>query len=355
MADADAIGAQVKNYERLAGVSGSDEGKAEVRTMIATSDEKADEVRHFTQKPEYRKAFDKYMRHGRQSLNHDEARALEAGSATEGGNITSQEYEKALIKSLSDYNAMRQICTVISTASDRNIPVETSISTATWVDEEGAVGTASDPAFGKKTLSAYGLKHIVKYSIELAQDSLFDLAGYVGDQLGRAFGIAEETGFLVGNDTGQPNGVVRQTAASVTTASAAAITGDEVLDLHYALSKPYRNGSVYVMNDATVKVLRKAKDGNGQYLWVPGLAAEPDTILGKPVYTSDAMATVAGSAKTILHFNPKFYYIADRSNTIFKLIDQLYIENGQYGVFAMKRTDGDLMVAAAAKVLAMHA
>jgi len=346
MVEVDSIKKDIDNRSKIAGL--------ENKSVILPKAEDKEEVKHFSQKASYRKAFDSYCRHGRSGMNSQELRDLEVGTSTEGGNITAQEYEKALLQGMDEFNFMRKICTVITTASDRNIPVETSISTATWVDEEGVVTKTSDPVFGKVTLSAYALKHIVKYSMELAQDSVFDLAGYLGTQLGRAFGIAEETAFVYGTNSGQPNGALYVAAQGVKTASASAITGDELLDFHYSLAKPYRDGAVYVFNDATVATLRKLKDGNGQYIWTPGFAAEPDTILGKPVYTSSACPTIAGDAKVGLFFNPKYYVIADRANSIYKMLDQLYAENGQYGIFAMKRTDGDLTLAAAAKALVMQ-
>ena len=51
----------------------------------------------------------------------------------------------------------------------------------------------------------------------------------------------------------------------VTAGSATAITADEIIDLVYSLKAPYRKNAVFLMNDATVKAIRKLKDGQGQY------------------------------------------------------------------------------------------
>ena len=57
--------------------------------------------------------------------------------------------------------------------------------------------------------------------------------------------------------------------------------------MFYSLKAPYRKSAVFLMNDASVKALRKLKDSNGQYLWQPSLTvATPDTLMGRPVYTS---------------------------------------------------------------------
>ena len=66
----------------------------------------------------------------------------------------------------------------------------------------------------------------------------------------------------------------------MTAASATAVTADELMDLFYSLKSPYRKNAVWILNDSTIKAIRKLKDNNGQYLWQPSLVAgTPDTIL----------------------------------------------------------------------------
>ncbi len=69
----------------------------------------------------------------------------------------------------------------------------------------------------------------------------------------------------------------------MTAASATAVTADELMDLYYSLKSPYRKKSMWVLNDSTIKAIRKLKDNNGQYLWQPSLTAgTPDMILRPP-------------------------------------------------------------------------
>jgi len=94
----------------------------------------------------------------------------------------------------------------------------------------------------------------------------------------------------------------------VTTVSATAITLVEIMDLFYSLKSPYRKNAVFVMNDTTVKAIRKLKDGNGQYLWQPSIVAgEPETIRNKPVKTSAyapaiVFLRVHGRRKVSMHY-----------------------------------------------------
>lgn len=142
----------------------------------------------------------------------------------------------------------------------------------------------------------------------------------------------------------------------MTTAGATSLTIDELLDLFYILKAPYRNRAAFVMNDATVKAIRKLKDGQGQYLWQPSLqAGTPDTILNRPVYTSAYVPTIAASAKTIVFGDFSYYWVADRQGRVFKRLNELFAVTGQVGFVATQRVDGKLILPEAVKVLQQKA
>jgi HK97 family phage major capsid protein len=138
----------------------------------------------------------------------------------------------------------------------------------------------------------------------------------------------------------------------VTAASATAVTADELMDLYYSLKSPYRKKSVWVLNDSTIKAIRKLKDNNGQYLWQPSLTVgTPDTILGRPVKTSAYMPAIAAGAKTIAFGDFSYYWIADRQGRSFKRLNELFAATGQVGFLASQRVDGKMILAEAVKVL----
>ena len=114
-------------------------------------------------------------------------------------------------------------------------------------------------------------------------DSVFDLPSYISTEFARRIGAKEEEAFFVGDGSGKPTGIFAATGGAqtgITAASSTAITADELIDLFYSLKSPYRRKAVWVMNDSTVKAIRKLKDNQGQYLWQPSLTAgTPDTIL----------------------------------------------------------------------------
>ena len=305
---------------------------------------------------EYKAAFWKAMKN---KNSFDVQNALQVGTDSEGGYLVPDEFERTLVEALQEENIFRQLATVITTSSgDRKIPVVATKGTASWVDEEGAI-PESDDAFGQVSIGAYKLATMIKVSEELLNDSVFNLEQYIAKEFGRRIGAKEEEAFFVGDGTGKPTGIFNTTGGAgvgITTASASAITIDEIMDLFYSLKSPYRKNAVFVTNDATVKSIRKLKDGNGQYLWQPSVTAgQPDTILNRPLKTSAYVPAIAAAAKTIAFGDFSYYWVADRQGRAFQWLNELYAATGQVGFKATQRVDGKLILAEAVKVLQMKA
>lgn len=285
--------------------------------------------------------------------------ALQIGTDSEGGYLVPDEYERTLVEALEEENIFRQMAKVIKTSSgDRKIPVVASKGTASWIDEEGAY-PESDDSFGQVSIGAYKLGTMIKVSEELLNDSVFDLQSYISREFARRIGAKEEEAFFTGDGKGKPLGVLAATGGAetgVTAASATAVTADELMDLYYSLKSPYRKKSVWVLNDSTIKAIRKLKDNNGQYLWQPSLTAgAPDTILGRPIRTSAYMPAIAAGAKTIAFGDFSYYWIADRQGRSFKRLNELFAATGQVGFLASQRVDGKMILAEAVKVLVQKA
>ena len=131
----------------------------------------------------------------------------------------------------------------------------------------------------------------------------------------------------------------------VTTAKSTDITADELIDLHYGLRAPYRARAVWLMNDSTVKTVRKLKDANSQYLWQPALTAGvPDMILGRPVHTSVFVPEIKAGARTVAFGDLSYYWIADRVGRSFKWLNELFATTGQVGFLASQRVYGKLIL-----------
>ena len=305
----------------------------------------------------YKAAFWRTMRD--KAVPHEVYNALQVGTDSEGGYLVPDEYERTLIEALEEENIFRRFAHVIQTSSgDRKIPIVVSKGTAAWIDEEAAY-PESDDSFGQTSISAYKLATMIKVSDELLHDSVFDVPSYIAREFARRIGTAEEEAFFTGNGIGKPTGLLHTTGGAevgLTTANATAITFDDVMDLFYSLRSPYRRKAVFMMNDTTVKALRKLKNGNGDYIWQPSVTAgTPDTILNRPVYTSSFMPMLAAGAKSILFGDMNYYWIADREGRKFQRLNELYAPTGQVGFLASQRVDGKLILPEAVKVLQMKA
>lgn len=279
---------------------------------------------------------------------------LQAGMDSEGGYLVPDEFENKLIESLTEENIFRQLATVIKTSSgDRKIPIVTSKGEAVWIDEEKAY-TLSDDVFGQASLSAYKVGTAIKVSEELLNDSAFDLSAYITKEFARRVGAKEEEAFFVGDGNGKPTGIFAATggAENGATTSTANITFDDMMELFYSLKSPYRKKASWVLNDSTVKALRKLKDSNGNYIWSPSVSAGiPDTIMNLPYYTSSYVPESTAGSKAIAFGDFSYYWIADRKGFTFKRLNEVFAMNGQIGFIASKRVDGRLILPEAIKTL----
>jgi HK97 family phage major capsid protein len=348
------LGNEIERLERQEAMDR--EFSAAISKPLASRPEKMTEEKTGRASDSYKNAFWGAMRN---KMNPSVQNALQIGTDSEGGFLVPDEYEHQLIKALQEANVLRNMCNVITTSyGDRKIPVVASQGSAAWMDEEAAF-TESDDAFTQVTLSAYKLGTMLKVSDELLNDSYFDLEAYIAAEFARRIGAAEEEAFLTGNGTAKPTGLLNATGGAglgVTAAGTTAILIDEVLDLYHSLKSSYRKNASFLVNDDTIKKLRKLKDGQGQYLWQPSLTSgTPDTILNRPVVTSQYMPTAAAGEKSIVFGDFKYYWIADRQGRTFKRLNELYAANGQVGFLASQRLDGKLILTEAIKVLQQKA
>lgn len=303
----------------------------------------------------YRQAFWNSMRN---RMSYEVQNALSIGTDSEGGYLVPDEYEKKLVESLEDEVFFRTLATVIRTSSgDRKIPIVTSKGEAAWIDEGGQF-PESDDSFGQTSIGAYKLATMIKVSDELLNDSVFSIEQYISKEFGRRIGTKEEEAFFIGDGSGKPTGLFHSTGGAETgvTVANTNITFDDVMDLYYSLRAPYRNKAVWLLNDSTVKAIRKLKDGNGNYIWQPSVKeGEPDRILNRPYRTSIYVPEIAAGNRVMAFGDYSHYWIADRQGRSFKRLNELYATTGQVGFLASERVDGKLILSEAVKTLDIKA
>ena len=296
---------------------------------------------------EYRKAMLDAFRSNFKRVSN----ILQEGVDADGGYLVPEEYDHRLIDTLSEENIMRRLATTITTSGEHKINIAATKPAASWIEEGGAL-TFGDATFSQILLDAHKLHVAIKVTEELLYDNAFNLEGYILDQFGKALANAEEDAFLNGDGTGKPLGIFAATGGGTVAGTlTAAIKSDDMLDLVYALKRPYRKKASFIMNDKTLSSLRKLKDNNGAYIWQPSYqAGEPDRVLGYAVHTS------AYAPEDAIAFGDyKYYNIGDRGTRSFSELRELFAGNGMIGYVAKERVDGKLILPEAVQILKLKA
>jgi HK97 family phage major capsid protein len=372
MADLDKLDAQIAREQKLADIEARDaEERAKQRptpkdTTVRGQDEGA--------KPEYRDAFAKllcgmlpsempaeYRDVIKANMAKFEGRA-QSTSNSAGGYTVPVTLANFIVRSMLMWGPMydEALCTVITTSSGEQINIPTIDDTAVTVAKhtEGTALTddgSKDVTVGQKVLNAYVFDTtFVKWSMELAADSNFNWEQLLGELLGERLGRRANVELTTGDGSGDPNGIVTASSLGVTAAASTALTTDELMDLQHSVDPAYRASpkARWMFNDGSFKAVRKMKDGNGQYLWDPGISGGPGpSLLGKPYSINQAMASIATGNKPIVFGDFGKYYVRKVGAPIVGVMRERFWPD--LGIAGLIRLDGELGDTAAVKHLLM--
>lgn len=300
------------------------------------------------------KAFEQYMRFGDVSA----IKAANETTAADGGYLVPRSYSNDLVTSINEGSVLRtagaRVLNISGTNSFR-IPTMTNATTAAIIKAESTSFSEEYPTIGEVEFTPFKYTALSLATDELLADSRIDVFNQVlaPDAVNR-FIKAENADFATGGGTTAPQGVMIGGQVGVTAAATNAITADEIIDTYHSLKNEYRGRAVWLMNDATLKVIRKFRESGttGAFLWQPGLAqGQPDTILGRPVFTLSTVDTIATTKKVIAFGDMSYYTIADFGGLSFQRLNERYADIGQIGFRWYKRMDANVMLAEAIKYL----
>lgn len=294
-------------------------------------------------------------------VNPDIRAAMSTTTTTEGGYTTALEYQRTLEEAMKAFGGIRSVASVIRTATGTQMQFPTADATAETGEIVGqnAAVALGETTFGLTTLDVY------KYSskkialpFELIQDSFIDIEAYIQGLLAMRLGRITSTHFTTGSGTSQPRGIVTASSAGKTgtTGQTVTVTYDDLVDLEHSVDPAYRGnaGVGFMMNDASLKVVRKLKDSQGRPIFVPGYehgnpGGAPDRLLGRPIVISQEMPVMAANAKSILFGDFKKYVIRDVMDlTLFRMTDSAFTLSGQVGFVAFMRSGGNMVDAGGA-------
>jgi len=329
-ADIDKLNAEIKAEEKQ--IERENAMKKVDAAMSKPAPRDSANPKKITETAEYKNAFYKAIREGKSALTAEEKKmfqnVMSVGTDSKGGFlVVPAEMETAIRDILMANVAMRRLATVITSTAEHKVPFVSSYGAASWIGENGAYPKVDD-AFEVKSLGSNKLGKIVLVSEELVNDIDYNLTAHINKSFARAFGEAEETAFVSGDGADKPTGVLVDAETGVTTAANNAVVDTELIDLFYSLKVGYRANATFLMNDATEKVLRKLKNATtGDFMWQPGLTAgQPNTLLGRPIASSDSMPTLAATKKIIAFGDFREYMIKDTVGMQMQVLDQLYAQ-----------------------------
>jgi HK97 family phage major capsid protein len=272
---------------------------------------------------EHKSAFVNYVRNPRDqkaiaALQDAERKAVYttgSGGSAAGGYAVPEEISRAIITQLTNVSPMRQVASVVTASTpDYKVLVDVLGTGTAWAGENGARSESNTPTLGEVAPTFGTLYAYPKASEESLNDIFFDVAGWLTNSVAVAMAAAEGTAFTSGNGTNKPTGLMVATKSANDDATlafgshqfvisgaaadfAASNPSDALITLVHKLKAGYRANARFMMNKGVLASVRKFKDGDGNYLWSPGLVAGmPSTLLGYAVAENEDMADVAAAA-----------------------------------------------------------
>jgi HK97 family phage major capsid protein len=300
------------------------------------------------------KAFEHYMRTGDKG-------ALKAANETtnaDGGFLVPRGYSNELVTAINEGSILRRAGARVLNVSGTNsfrVPTMTNATTAAVIKAESTSFSEEYPTIGEVEFTPFKYTALSLATDELLSDSRIDVFNQVlAPDAANRFVKAENTDFATGNGSSAAQGITVGASVGITAAATNAITADEIIDTFHSLKTEYRDRAVWIMNDATLKVIRKYRENGttGAYLYENALAnGTPATLMGRPVFTLSTMPSIATGNKAIVFGDLSYYWIADFGGLSFQRLNERYADIGQIGFRWYKRMDANVMLSEAIKCL----
>lgn len=299
---------------------------------------------------EYRRAFGDYLLNGASGISSEsratiEQRAGIAGLA--GGLIIPKSLASEIEVALKAYGGMFEAGSIIPTSNggDLILPTVNDTTSKATIVAEYDQSTRKAPSFGSVTLKAYTYRTpIIPVSQELLQDSAFNLDTLLSGLLADAFGRGINEDLTTGSGTGKPTGIITAATACTTSAAAASIKLDDIIDLIKSVNSVYARNGKFMFNRNTLWELAKIKDQTGRYIWQDSTReGTPATLFGKQYVLNDDMADIgAGNASMLFGDFSKYKIRMVQSFRVVRL-NELLAEYLSIGLFGFARVDGNLL------------
>ena len=284
-----------------------------------------------------------------------EYKALSVVPDTAGGYLAPSEYVREIIKAETEISPVRSLVRVRQTAAKSvQIPKRTGQFAAVWVAEQGTKSETTGLTYGLEEIPTSELYALVDISNQMLEDSAFSMDGEISMEAAEQFAVAEGAAFVSGSGVGKPQGFLTNANVGTTNSGAATtITADGLLSLKYAVKSAYQASASWVMKRATISSVRKLKDGNGNYLWQPGLAqGRPNTLDGDPYVEVADMPSEGAGLKPVAYGDwRRAYTWIDRISMEMLRDPYTQATSGNVRFIVRKRVGGQVTLSEAIRVL----
>jgi HK97 family phage major capsid protein len=276
-------------------------------------------------------AFECYVRKGETGGLRDlEGKALSVGSDPDGGYLVPDELERVVNRAVRNVSPIRAIAGIRQVSgSVYKKPFAITGAESGWVAETAARPETDTPTLAELSFPTMELYAMPAATSALLDDSAVNIDEWIAEEVRDAFAQQEGTAFVTGNGSAKPKGFLDYTKVDngswtwgnigfiktgVNGAFASSDPGDKLIDLIYSVKSGYRANGTFVFNRATQAVIRKMKDGDGNYLWQPAAkAGDASTLMGFPVAESEDMPNMATDSYSVAFGDfRRGYLIVDR-------------------------------------------
>jgi HK97 family phage major capsid protein len=298
-----------------------------------------------------------------------ELKSVDNATTGAGGFAIPREIDEKIDKTLVAISPIRAIANVVKVGTSNYRKLITTGGTPSgWVGFEAARPETATPTFSEIIPASGDLYANPAASQHMLDDAMFDVEGWLANEIATEFARAEGFAFVKGTGTNQPLGFLSSPNATtadgtrpigtlqtigtgLSAAFPAANPADKLIDLVQVLRQPYRQGAVFVMNSSTAAVIRKFKTSDGAFIWQPGLVSgQPATLLGYPVIEAEDMPDMAANSLSVAFGNFKAgYVIAERHAT--SILRDPYTRKPYVHFYATKRVGGQVVNSEAIKLL----
>lgn len=217
------------------------------------------------------------------------------------GAIIPKTIAKKIITKAYDMSSILSGATKYNTKGDLAIPVYGADGSADITMAYAEEFTELESKVGKFTsvnLGNFLAGALVKVSKSLVANTDIDLENKIVNLMAETVARFMEKECLIGTD-GKVAGL-SGVKLSVASASATAITADELIKLKNKVKKAFRKNAKWIMSNDTLTAIELLKDGEERFIFRDDLSGEFDGyVLGYPVEVSDNMPEIATGADVI--------------------------------------------------------